>query len=87
MDIQQAVNIGPKLSADLRKEGIETLETLQSLGVGEAWLRLQAVAPERDCTHTCLALGGAIRGIRWTLLSEEEKKNILREVQDASSGD
>ncbi len=41
MDIQQAVNIGPKLSADLRKAGIETMETLQSLGVGEAWLRLR----------------------------------------------
>jgi DNA transformation protein len=80
MDIQQAVNIGPKLSADLRKAGIHTLETLQSLGVAEAWLRLRKVAPHRDCTHTCLALGGAIRGVRWMRLPEEEKKAILQEA-------
>jgi DNA transformation protein len=85
MDIQQAVNIGPKLSADLRKAGIDTLETLQSLGVGEAWRRLQKVAPHRDCTHACLALGGAIRGERWMRLPEEEKKAILREAAHSTS--
>jgi TfoX C-terminal domain len=66
MDILDAVNIGNRLEAELRQAGIKTVEELQKLGYREAWFRLQAVAPDRDYTHSLLALAGAIEGVRWS---------------------
>jgi len=71
--IEDAVNIGPDLAGEA---GIESRETLQTLGYSAAWEQLRTVAPDRDCTHTCLALAGAIVGARWISLPAETRAEI-----------
>lgn len=81
MDIEQAVNIGPTLAKELREAGISTLEQLQQIGYLEAWKRLGTVAPQRCCSNSCLALAGAIQGIRWMQLPEGERRRIATEIK------
>lgn len=80
-DIEGAVNIGPTLGAELRRAGIATIEDLRALGYVEAWRRLHAVSPGRDCVHSCLALAGAIEGTRWTRLPRERRMTIIARVR------
>jgi hypothetical protein len=63
MDIEQAINIGPKPGADLRKAGIDSLETLQQSGLAQAWSLLQSVAPKRNFAHACSLLGRGYRAV------------------------
>jgi len=63
--LEDLVNIGPKLAADLRTIGIPDEATLRSVGAAEAAQRLEAVGL-RDCTNARRALEGALTGVRWT---------------------
>lgn len=63
--LENLVNIGPKLAADLRAVGIADAEELHHVGADEAAQRL-AFAGLRDCTHAARAIHGAIAGQRWT---------------------
>jgi DNA transformation protein and related proteins len=74
--IQDGKNIGPVLAGELRQAGIETLERLTEMGYLDAWRRIHAVNPNRDCTNSCLALAGAIEGIRWMKLPAERRAEI-----------
>jgi hypothetical protein len=82
--IEEAINIGPRLGAELSRAGIATLEKLKELGYREAWRRLHEVAPERDCTNSCLALVGAIEGVRWMKLPKPLRERIAREAKEGS---
>lgn len=68
--------MGPVLARELRRARITTLEKLRALGYREAWRRLHRVAPQRDCSSSCLALAGAIRGVRWMKLPAAERARI-----------
>jgi DNA transformation protein len=63
--LEELVNIGPTLAADLRAVGIPDEQTLRELGAQAAAERL-AGAGLRDCTHARRALEGALAGVRWT---------------------
>jgi DNA transformation protein len=76
-DISEAVNVGPVLTRELRKARITTVESLRALGYLEAWRRLHRVAPNRDCTSSCLALAGAIKGVRWMKFPAAERARIV----------
>jgi hypothetical protein len=69
--LEDLVNIGPKLSADLRAVGIPDEETLRSVGAAEAAQRLEA-AGLRDCTNARRALEGALAGVRCTTDSRDQ---------------
>ncbi len=81
MDIQEAINIGPRLAAELRQAGINTLEELKALGYLEAWRQLHTVAPDRDYTNSCLALAGAIEGVRWMKLPKDVRARVAQEAK------
>ena len=63
--IEKTPNIGKDLGQRLRRVGIETREQLEQLGDARAFNLLCAEFPEDACTHTRLALAGAVRGVRW----------------------
>jgi DNA transformation protein len=65
MALEDLINIGPKLAADLRAVGIPDEAALRSLGAAEAAQRLED-AGLRDCTNARRALEGALAGVRWT---------------------
>jgi DNA transformation protein len=63
--LENLVNIGPALAADLRTIGILDEQTLRMVGAQAAAERL-AGAGLRDCSHARRALEGALAGVRWT---------------------
>lgn len=74
--IETTPNIGKVLGGRLRQVGIETREALELLGDVEAFGRLIRSYPEDACTHTRLALAGAVRGVRWHDLDDTLRKEI-----------
>ncbi|MBM7798107.1 DNA transformation protein [Microlunatus panaciterrae] len=73
--LEDVVNLGPKLAADLRAVSIPDLETLQTVGAIDACRRLEANGLH-DCINALFALEGAIRGLRWFSLPAEDRRRL-----------
>jgi DNA transformation protein len=74
-------NIGKVLADRLRAAGIADAEALKKLGDGAAFLRIRADLPENACTHTRLALAGAVRGVRWHALDKGLREKLAAEAR------
>ena len=73
-------NIGDVLAGRLREAGIKTAEALLKLGDGAAFARIRAGLPDDACTHTRLALAGAVRGVRWHGLDKALRAKLAAEA-------
>ncbi|EMF0203539.1 TfoX/Sxy family protein [Enterococcus hirae] len=69
-------NIGKKLEKQLNRIGIYTIEELKEIGAEQAWLKIKK-NDYSACLHRLLALEGAIRGNKKSLI-DVERKNELR---------
>lgn len=74
-DLQRLPNIGPVVAQQLIQAGIETPEQLRELGSREAWLRILAFDPSA-CVNRLMGLEGAIRGMRYKDLPEQDKAQL-----------
>ena len=79
--IEQIPNIGRTLAAELRSVGIDSLEALMRVGFWDAWLQLRRVNPDRDAVPACLALAGAVAGVRWNHLPPKVRQDIRQRVK------
>lgn len=68
-------NIGAALEEKLKRVGIETIEKFKNVGSKEAFLRIKTL-DDGACVNTLYALEGAMQGIRWHYLSEEDKREL-----------
>ena len=76
--IEQTVNIGKELGKRLRSVGIASQEELLRLGDDAAFGKLTARFADDACTHTRLALAGAVRGVRWHGLDEDLRAALTK---------
>lgn len=74
-ELAKLPNIGPAVEEQLNQAGITTLEQLRETGSKQAWLKIRE-NDESACIHRLLALEGALRGVRKTLLPEETKADL-----------
>ena len=74
-ELSKLPNIGKVVEEQLNQVGIHTEEDLRKVGAKQAWLRIQQI-DESACIHRLLALEGAIRGIKKTMLPDERKKEL-----------
>lgn len=81
--IENTPGIGPNLATELRGVGIDTLEALMHVGFWDAWQQLRRANPERDCLPSCLALAGAVAGVRWNNLPPKVRADIRQRVKAA----
>jgi hypothetical protein len=79
--IETSPNIGRSLANDLRAVGIDSLVALMRVGFWDAWLQLRRVNPERDALVPCLALAGAVAGVRWNHLPPKVRADIRQRVK------
>ena len=79
-DVTDLPNIGDVLAGRLRKVGITTDAELKRIGDAAAFLRLRADLPDDACTHTRLALAGAVRGVRWHALDKSLREKLAEEA-------
>ena len=73
----------PNLAAELRSVGIDSLEALMRVGFWDAWQQLRRANPERNCLPACLALAGAVAGVRWNHLPPKVRADIRQRVKAA----
>ena len=81
--IENTPGIGPNLASELREVGIDSLEALLRVGFWDAWQKLRRANPERDCLPSCLALAGAVAGVRWNHLPPKVRADIRQRVKAA----
>ena len=74
-ELESLPNIGRMMAQQLRQAGIETPEQLRKAGSREVWLRIQGF-DSSACYNRLCALEGAVQGIRWHGLSEEDKREL-----------
>ena len=79
--IEHIPNIGQALAAELRSVGIDSLEALMRVGFWDAWLQLRRANPERNSVPACLALAGAVAGVRWNHLPPKVRADIRQRVK------
>ena len=83
-DLSQLPNIGKVLAEKLRGIGIASYEELASMGSIEVVLMIK----DEDlsaCYNMLYAIEGAIKGVRWHALPNEERGK-LKEAFDAARG-
>ena len=78
--LEEMPNIGKVLADRLRRAGIDTPMELMQLGDAAAFARIRAELPEDACTHTRLALAGAVRGVRWHSLAPDLRAELTKEL-------
>jgi DNA transformation protein and related proteins len=75
-------NIGSVLADTLRRAGIETPADLTAIGSVEALLRIRrTMVGDKACANKLYALEGAIRGIRWHEIPQDERTDLWRRYQ------
>ena len=79
-DLQDLPNIGDVLAGRLKAAGIANAEALLKLGDTKAFAKIRAGLPDDACTHTRLALAGAVRGVRWHSLDTPLREKLTAEA-------
>ncbi len=74
-------NLGRVIEEQLNSVGITTAEELKKIGSREAWLKIQQ-ADSSACIHRLYALEGAIQGVKKTMLSDEDRKELKKFYED-----
>lgn len=74
-ELSELQNIGKVVEEQLVKVGISTAEELKKIGAKEAWLKIQEI-DESACIHRLMALEGAIRGVKKSLLPADVKEDL-----------
>lgn len=80
-ELSKLPNIGKAVEEQLAQVGINTAEELKSVGAEEAWLRIQAI-DDSACIHRLLALEGAVRGVKKTMLPDSVKAYLKKFYQE-----
>jgi DNA transformation protein len=74
-ELSKIINIGKELEKQLNEVGIKTLDELKNNGSKNAWLKIRHI-DSSACYNRLCALEGAIQGMRWHNLSENDKKEL-----------
>ena len=74
-ELKTLPNIADKLEGQLHEVGIDSIDALNRTGSREAWLRIASIDPSACYMRLC-ALEGAIQGVRWHNLEENQKKEL-----------
>ena len=75
-------NIGVALAQKLIAAGLETPAELKRLGSVEALRRIREMSQDRvPCMNMLCALEGAMHGIRWHRMPQNERKGLWQSYQ------
>ena len=74
-ELSKLPNIGKKVEEQLVQVGVDSIDKLRETGAKSAWLKIQEI-DESACIHRLLALEGAIRGVKKTMLPDEVKADL-----------
>jgi DNA transformation protein len=78
--LEDLPNIGKVLADRLRASGVTSSADLKRIGDAAAFNKIRHDLPADACTHTRLALAGAVRGVRWHSLDAELRARLKQEA-------
>ena len=78
--IERTPNIGTTGRGASRR-GHRLARALMRVGFWDAWLQLRRAHPERNSLPACLALAGAVAGVRWNHLPPKVRADIRQRVK------
>ncbi|MGH7461629.1 MAG: TfoX/Sxy family DNA transformation protein [Longimicrobiales bacterium] len=85
-ELTELPNIGSTIAKRLRDVGIHSVRDLENVGAAGAYLALCAKARRRlPVCYYLYTLEGALRSLRWTALSPDEKDRLQRQVAEQGS--
>jgi DNA transformation protein len=79
-DLEDLPNIGKVLADRLRAAGVTSAAELRRIGDAGAFRKIRHDLPQDACTHTRLALAGAVRGVRWHSLDAQLRATLKDEA-------
>jgi DNA transformation protein and related proteins len=83
-DLRELPNIGAETARLLIEAGIRSAEELRQMGAVAAAARIGAIRPDDPPCRSMLAgLEGAIRGVRWHIIPQEEREVLWQAYQAA----
>lgn len=74
-ELSKLPNIGKTVEEQLVQVGIDNADELKRIGAKAAWLKIQEI-DESACINRLMALEGAIRGVKKTMLSDDVKEDL-----------
>ena len=74
-ELSKLPNIGKTVEEQLNQVGIHTADELKRFGAKAVWLKIQEI-DESACIHRLMALEGAIRGMKKTMLPDDVKTDL-----------
>ena len=74
-ELSKLHNIGKTVEEQLIRVGICSVDELKKIGAKKAWLIIREI-DESACINRLMALEGAIRGIKKSLLPDEVKTDL-----------
>lgn len=74
-ELSKLPNIGKTVEEQLIQVGINSADELKKTGAKAAWLKIQEI-DESACIHRLMALEGAIRGVKKTMLPDDVKAGL-----------
>ncbi len=75
LELSELPNIGKIVEQQLNEVGITSFEEIKRIGSKAAWLKIQSI-DESACINRLMALEGAIRGMKKTMLPDEVKAEL-----------
>lgn len=74
-ELSKLPNIGKVVEEQLMLVGINDVEKLKEMGAKNAWLKIREI-DESACINRLMALEGAIRGVKKTMLPDDVKDDL-----------
>lgn len=74
-ELSKLPNIGKTVEEQLNQVGIHTADELKRTGAKAAWIKIQEI-DESACIHRLMALEGAVRGVKKTMLPDDVKADL-----------
>lgn len=74
-ELSKLPNIGKVVEKQLIQVGISNPDELKRVGAKAAWLKIKEI-DESACINRLMALEGAIRGVKKTMLPDEVKADL-----------
>lgn len=74
--------LGPKSESMLKDAGIDSIETLLSLGAIRAFIQVSKTSKNKPSLNLLYALAGALEDKHWLTIAKQRKSQLIMQLDD-----
>jgi DNA transformation protein len=72
--------LGPKSEKMLKDAGVDSVETLRSLGAIRAFIQVSKTSKNKPSLNLLYALVGALEGEHWLTIAKQQKSQLIMQL-------